>query len=150
MSSGALRPQTGPLPHASSHVSLPFWQGCRSEELRYQRCEACGLANFPPTEHCRQCLSAELCWTPSGGVGEVYSWTVVHRPVTVEFEPPYAPAIITLDEGYQMLTNIVGVAPDDLAIGMRVRVQFHAVGPDVALPYFSRSFRTSAGLGSRL
>jgi uncharacterized protein len=135
--SDALRPQTGPLPHASSQVSFPFWQGCRSGELRYQRCEACGLSNFPPTEHCRQCLSAELRWKRSGGVGEVYSWTVVYRPVTAEFEPPYAPAIITLDEGYQMLTNIVGVAPDDLSIGMRVQVQFHAVGPDVTLPYFT-------------
>jgi uncharacterized protein len=135
--SNALRPQTGPLPHASSQVSFPFWQGCRSGELRYQRCEACGLSNFPPTEHCRQCLSAELRWKRSGGVGEVYSWTVVYRPVTAEFEPPYAPAIITLDEGYQMLTNIVGVAPDDLSIGMRVQVQFHAVGPDVTLPYFT-------------
>ena len=135
--SDALRPQTGPLPHASSQVSSPFWQGCRSGELRYQRCEACGLSNFPPTEHCRQCLSGELRWKQSCGVGEVYSWTVVHRPVTAEFQPPYAPAIVTLDEGYQMLTNIVGVAPDDLAIGMRVHVQFHAVGPDVTLPYFT-------------
>jgi uncharacterized OB-fold protein len=133
----ALQPQTGPLPHASSHLSVPFWQGCQSRELRYQRCDACGLANFPPTEHCRQCLSAELHWANSAGTGEIYSWTVVYRPVTPEFEPPYAPAIITLDEGYQMLTNIVGVATDDLAIGMRVRVQFHAVGGDVTLPYFT-------------
>ncbi len=51
--------------------------------------------------------------------------------------PPYAPAIVTLDEGYQMLTNIVGVAPADLAIGMRVRVQFHAVSDEVTLPYFT-------------
>jgi uncharacterized OB-fold protein len=106
--------------------------------LRYQGCEACGLSNFPPTEHCRQCLSAELRWKQSSGRGEIYSWTVVHRPVTAYYEPPYAPAIITLDEGYQMLTNVVGVAPDDLAIGMRVQVQFHAVGPDVTLPYFTR------------
>jgi uncharacterized protein len=133
----ALQPQTGPLPHASSHLSVPFWQGCQSRELRYQRCVACGLANFPPTEHCRQCLSAELHWANSAGTGEIYSWTVVYRPVTPEFEPPYAPAIITLDEGYQMLTNVVGVAPGDLAIGMRVRVQFHAVGADVTLPYFT-------------
>jgi uncharacterized OB-fold protein len=132
-----LRPQTGPVPHASSHLSGPFWQGCQVGELRYQRCEACGLANFPPTENCRQCLSAELRWKPGGGVGEIYSWTVVRRPVTPEFQPPYAPAIVTLDEGYQMLTNVVGVAPEDLAIGMRVRVQFHAVGPDVTLPYFT-------------
>ncbi len=137
MTFGPLRPQAGPVPHASSQLSVPFWDGCRSGELRYQRCEACGLSNFPPTEHCRQCLSTQLCWTPSAGLGEIYSWTVVRRPVTAEFEPPYAPAIITLDEGYQMLTNIVGVAPDELRIGLRVRVQFHAVGPDVTLPYFT-------------
>ncbi len=132
-----LQPQTGPVPHASSQVSLPFWQGCRSQELRYQRCATCGLANFPPTEHCRQCLSAELQWQQSDGVGEVYSWTVVHRPVTPEFTPPYAPAIVTLGEGYQMLTNIISVAPADLAIGMPVRVQFHDVGDNVTLPYFT-------------
>jgi len=132
-----LRPQAGPVPHASSLLSVPFWQGCRSGELRYQQCQTCGRANFPPTEHCRQCLSAELQWKQSGGAGEIYSWTVVCRPVTAEFAPPYAPAIITLDEGYQMLTNVVGVTPDDLAVGMRVQVQFHAVGPDVTLPYFT-------------
>lgn len=136
-SENSLRPQTGPVPHASSPVSSPFWQGCQTGELRYQRCADCGQSNFPPTEHCRECLSHELRWEQSGGVGEVYSWTVVHRPVTAEFAPPYAPAIVTLDEGYQMLTNIVGVAPNELAVGMRVRVQFHAVGADVTLPYFT-------------
>lgn len=139
MSSSPMRPQSGPVPHASTPLSRKFWQGCQSGELRYQRCAGCNLANFPPTEHCRQCLSAELRWERGGGLGEIYSWTVVHRPVTAVFEPPYAPAIVTLDEGYQMLTNVVGVAPDDLAVGMRVEVQFHAVGPDVTLPYFMRS-----------
>lgn len=137
MSSDVLRPQIGPVPHASSHLSAPFWESCAYGELRYQRCEACGLANFPPTEQCRQCLSARVRWERSAGLGEIYSWTVVHRPVTAEFAPPYAPAIVTLDEGYQMLTNVVGVAPEQLEIGMRVRVQFHAVGPDVTLPYFT-------------
>ncbi|MEC4762609.1 OB-fold domain-containing protein [Mycobacterium sherrisii] len=132
-----LRPQTGPLPHASSPLSAPFWQGCQAQELRYQHCGACGQANFPPTEHCRGCLSTRLHWARSAGLGEIYSWTVVYRPVTPEFEPPYAPAIITLDEGYQMLTNIVGVAADELAIGMRVRVRFHVVGPDLTLPCFT-------------
>ncbi|WP_374023587.1 Zn-ribbon domain-containing OB-fold protein [Mycobacterium sp. HNNTM2301] len=139
MTSDPLRPQTGPVPHAVSHLSAPFWEGCQSGELWYQRCEACGLANFPPTEHCRECLAAQVGWERSGGSGEIYSWTVVHRPVTAEFEPPYAPAIVTLDEGYQMLTNVVGVAPEELRIGMRVQVQFHAVGPEVTLPYFTES-----------
>lgn len=137
MTSDALRPQTGPVPHASSRVSGPFWEGCRSRQLRYQRCEACGLANFPPAEHCRQCLSDDITWRQGSGRGEIYSWTVVYRPVTAEFEPPYAPAIITLDEGYQMLTNVVGVPPEDIDVGLRVRVQFHDVGPDVTLPYFT-------------
>jgi uncharacterized protein len=132
-----LRPQAGPVPHASTHLSAPFWQGCQAGELRYQQCAACGLSNFPPTEHCRQCLSGELDWRTSGGTGEIYSWTVVHRPVTAEFEPPYAPAIITLDEGYQMLTNIVGVAPEHLAVGQRVQVQFHSAAEDFTLPYFT-------------
>ncbi len=70
-SESMLRPQSGPVPHANSAVSGPFWAGCRSHELRYQRCAACGLANFPPTEHCRECLSAELQWTQSGGSGEI-------------------------------------------------------------------------------
>jgi uncharacterized protein len=137
MTSDALRPQAGPVPHASSHVSRPFWEGCSSHELRYQRCAACGLANFPPTERCRQCLSEDISWQHGSGLGEIYSWTVVYRPVTPEFEPPYAPAIITLDEGYQMLTNVVGVPPEDLEVGMRVRVQFHATGPGATLPYFT-------------
>ncbi|OBI46688.1 Zn-ribbon domain-containing OB-fold protein [Mycobacterium colombiense] len=137
MTSDPLRPQTGPVPHASSQFSRPFWEGCRCHELRYQRCAACGSANFPPTERCRQCLSEDLSWQRCGGGGEIYSWTVVYRPVTTEFEPPYAPAIITLDEGYQMLTNVVGVPPEVLAVGLRVRVEFHATGPDVTLPYFT-------------
>lgn len=139
MTSDALRPQRGPVPHAGSHLSAPFWAGCRAGQLRYQRCAACGLANFPPSEYCRQCLSGELSWEPGSGRGEIYSWTVVHRPVTAEFDPPYAPAIVTLDEGYQMLTNVVGVATADLKVGLRVRVEFHAVGPDVTLPYFTGS-----------
>ncbi len=137
MTADHLRPQAGPVPHAWGRLTAPFWEGCRSDELRYQRCEGCGASNFPPTEHCRQCLSAELQWKQSSGRGEIYSWTLVRRPVSAEFQPPYAPAIVTLDEGYQMLTNVVGVSPEELAIGMRVQVQFHAVGPDLALPYFT-------------
>lgn len=134
-----LQPQSGPVPHASSPVSVPFWEGCRAQELRYQHCADCGTANFPPTENCRECLSASLEWNRSGGLGDIYSWTVVYRPVTADFAPPYAPAIVTLDEGYQMLTNVIGVAPEELTVGMRVRVQFHSVEPDLTLPYFTGS-----------
>jgi uncharacterized OB-fold protein len=133
-----LQPQTGQVPHGSNPVSAPFWEGCAKHELRYQRCLDCQRDNFPPTEHCRYCLSGQLDWATSCGLGEIYSWTVVHRPVTAAFTAPYAPAIVTLREGYQMLTNIVGISGDDLRVGLPVGVEFHAVNPELTLPYFTR------------
>jgi uncharacterized OB-fold protein len=134
-----LQPQSGAVPHAQSPISAPFWAGCAAHELRYQRCADCGQAAFPPAEHCRNCLSFQLDWITSAGLGEIYSWTLVHRPVTAEFAPPYAPAIVTLDEGYQLLTNIIGVATDELAIGLGVKVQFCSVTADLTLPYFTKA-----------
>ena len=132
-----LQPQCGHVPHAESALSAPFWEGCRNQELRYQRCVGCGQANFPPSEHCRRCLAFRLDWMVSAGIGEIYSWTLVHRPVTADFAPPYAPAIVTLREGYQMLTNIIGIAADKLKVGLGVRVEFRSVNPDLTLPYFT-------------
>jgi uncharacterized protein len=139
-----LRPQSGQLPHGSNPVSAPFWGGCLKHELRYQRCRDCRQNNFPPAEHCRYCLSGQLDWVASEGLGEIYSWTVVHRPVTAAFAAPYAPAIVTLREGYQMLTNIVGVAAGDLAVGLPARVEFHAVNQELTLPYFTVTVHPAA------
>ena len=63
---------------------------------------------------------------------------MVHRPVTAEFAPPYAPAIVQLREGYQLLTNMIGVAADELRVGLGVRVEFCSVNPDLTLPYFTK------------
>ncbi|MEB4209709.1 Zn-ribbon domain-containing OB-fold protein [Mycobacterium sp. 94-17] len=136
-----LSPQTGPVPHSSTPTSRPFWDGCREAKLRYQRCAECGEANFPPVDNCRNCMSDKLGWRTSRGRGEVYSWTVVYRPVTAEFAAPYAPAIVTLREGYQMLTNIVGLKPEALRVGLRVRVEFFPLQDDLVLPYFTAAHR---------
>jgi uncharacterized protein len=136
-SSDVLQPQSGRVPHGRSPTSAPFWEGCAHHELRYQRCQDCAQANFPPAENCRYCLSPHLVWITSCGNGEVYSWTVVHRPVTANFAAPYAPAIVTMREGYQMLTNIIGVAVDDIVVGLPVRVEFCPVNPELTLPYFT-------------
>ena len=133
-----LQPQNGEVPRpAAGSITAPFWQGCANGELLFQRCETCGEANFPPGEHCRFCQSAQLRWQPSQGHGQIYSFTVVHRAVTPAFRTPYALAIVTLAEGYQMVTNIIGMAPDRLRIGLAVAVRFHQVSPDLSLPYFA-------------
>jgi uncharacterized OB-fold protein len=132
-----LAPQHGDLPHAEpGPVTRPFWDGCATGELRFQRCLGCRAAQFPPTEICRACLGADLAWERSAGVGTLYSWTVVHRPVTPAFEVPYAPAIVDLAEGYQMMTNLIGLPPDAIRADLAVQVEFHETGGGLHLPYF--------------
>ena len=132
-----LVPQAGPLPIGPPGVdSAPFWEGAAAGELRYPRCSACGQADFPAAPHCRFCLEYSLVWEVSAGRGIVYSYTVVWRPVTPDFVTPYAPAIVLLDEGYSMMTNLIGLDTDDLAVDLRVQVECAALADGPTLPYF--------------
>jgi uncharacterized OB-fold protein len=125
------------VPHAvPDDVSAPFWDGCANGELRYQRCTRCAAAAFPPTAACRRCLSTELVWTTSTGVGRLYSWTVVWRPVTPAFPAPYAPAIVDVADGFQMVTNLVDATVEELAPDLPLAVVFRTVG-ELTLPYFT-------------
>ncbi len=121
-----------PLPEPTP-VSRPFWDGCAAGELRYQRCAGCGRAAFDPAWACRSCGS-DLEWQVSAGLGEVYSHSVVWRPQTPEFTTPYAVVIVALDEGFHLLTNLVGCTVADVRTGLRVRVAFHDAG-GATLPY---------------
>ena len=82
------------------------------------------------------CLSPNLIWEKGQGKGAIYSWSTVWRPQTPAFEIPYVIAIIDMDEGYRMMSNIVGINPDKIEVGMRVEVQFHAMNDEITLPYF--------------
>lgn len=131
-----LEPQASgiPLPRPSE-LTRPFWDGCKEGRLLFQRCPACSAAIFDPALACRTCRSRELVWEQSAGRGELYSWTVAHRPMSPRFTGIYAPIIVTLDEGYRMVSNLVGCDESVLAVGLRVEVLFHPID-DVVLPYF--------------
>jgi uncharacterized protein len=124
-----------PLP-TPSRISRPFWDGCRQGTLLFQRCDS-GHIVFNPASRCRICLSDALTWEASGGTGHVYTWSVIWRPQTPAFRTPYAASIIELDEGYQMIANVVGCDHLSVSIGMRVRVEFHPIGESMMLPYFA-------------
>lgn len=128
-------PEGIPLP-SSTPLSQPYWDGCLRGDLMFQRCTACGHAIFNPAPICRWCASSALEWERSEGAGSVYSWTVVWRPQVPAFEVPYVPAIINVDEGYQMIANVIGCEPDIISLDMRVGVEFHSIGGGMALPYF--------------
>ncbi len=130
--------QPGPIPFPPGQAAtVAFWDGCARGELRFVRCDGCGTADFPPAVRCRQCQSDRLAWERSSGVGTVYSWTVVWRPVTPQFRTPYAPAIVQLDEGYRMLTNLVDIDVEEIGVGLRVQVTFQPTADGVTLPYFA-------------
>lgn len=120
------RPQPRfPEPHTE-----PFWEGAKQGELRYQRCEACSAVVFTPRLHCTECGSLDLAWQRSQGLGTVYTYSVVRQNRNPAFSElgAYVVAYVDLDEGFRMMTNVVGVADPlhDVRCGMRVRVDFEA------------------------
>jgi uncharacterized OB-fold protein len=131
-------PYSKPLPHVDAE-SKEFWDACRHHELRVQKCRACGALRYYPRALCPSCLSADTEWVLSSGQGTVYTYTVTYQNQSAGFrdELPYVLAYVELDEGVRLLTNIVGCAPDNVAIGMRVSVVFDDVTPDVSLPKFT-------------
>ena len=124
-----------PLPRPTP-VSQPYWDGCRRGELLVQKCRDCGGLTFIPQVACMHCLSPELEWVRSSGRGTVYSYTVVWRPQMPAFEVPYVVAIIDIEDGYQMLSNIVDCDPATVHVGMPVEVKFEARSAEITLPYF--------------
>lgn len=128
-----------PIPPVSE-LTRPYWVAARSDELVVQYCDACDYRLFPPRAHCPACGSAELSWRAVSGKGMVYSYTVAHRPPHPVFagQCPLAVAIVELEEGPRMISNIVGCDPDRIEIGMAVRVAFEAIDDsDVVLPVFA-------------
>jgi len=131
-------PYNFPLP-VPGVVTQPYWDGLKRHELLVQRCGAGGHVFFPPREFCPVCYSAELEWIPVSGRGRVHSFTVVHRaanPVFQQEKAPYVFALIRLDEGPILTSNVEGIDPEAVHIDMPVEVQFDDVTPAVTLPKF--------------
>lgn len=123
-----------PCPRPSD-LTAEFWSGCAQHRLRYQRCSQCDTPVFNPAPICPTCRSTELLWHDSAGRGTIYSWTVAYRPLSPRFSVPYAPVIVDLDEGYLMVSNLIGCTVPEIAIGIAVQVDFHRVGK-IVMPYF--------------
>jgi hypothetical protein len=126
---------TIPLPRPTA-LSRPHWDGCREGVLRVQRCRDCGHFVFIPQPLCTRCQSDALDWTASSGRGVVYSYSVVHRPPRPAFAVPYVVAIVELEEGWHMLTNVVECRPEDVRVGLPVEVAFRRMSDEITLPCF--------------
>jgi uncharacterized protein len=117
-----------------------FWDAAREHRLVVARCKVCGADRMPPTPFCWQCRSQDTEWVELPGTGTVYTFTIARHALTPATENalPYVIAVIALDgtEGARLISNVVGITPDDVAIGMPVEVVYDDVSPDVTIPRF--------------
>jgi uncharacterized OB-fold protein len=115
----------------------PFWDGTRIGELRLQRCDACRQAYFPPRNFCPYCASRKVSWFKASGRASLYSFVIHHRAVA-GFTPPYSIAVVQLEEGPRLLTNIVDCpqTPQALQLDMAVEVTFLRISEQITLPQF--------------
>ena len=129
-----------PLPRPDAERK-PFWDYCRQHELRMQKCTVCGRLNSPSTFFCPNDLSDKFEWVKLSGKGKVFSYAVVRQPYHKAFakDLPYVIASIELEEGPRMMSNVVGIKPEDIKIDMPVEVFFEDVTSEVCLPKFKPS-----------
>ncbi len=115
----------GPGALIPDRVTEPFWDGCNSGQLLIQRCRSCGRVQFYPRPHCRNCGALEPEWIEATGSGTLHTYSVVHRGAPgFEQDAPYIAAIVDLDEGVRMVGNLVEIDPNDVRVGMALRVVF--------------------------
>lgn len=129
--------QTIPKP---TKISAPFWEACREGVLKIQRCRECGTYVYYPAYMCPNCSSLALDWTVISGRGTVYSRTRIEEPVSAASgtRDPLVVALVELEEGPVMMTNIVGENAEDVRIGDAVEVTFQPVSDQIHLPVFIR------------
>ena len=124
-----------PLPVVTD-LTRPFWDAARAGRLVVQRCLRCGKMRFPASPLCDARLATETAWAPVSGRGAVWSACEFHRAYFPGFGVPYAVALVRLDEGPRMYTNLLGVEYAAIEPGMRVQAVFDPVTPEVTLVKF--------------
>ena len=130
-------PDTMPPPMADA-TTLPWWEAAAEHRLVVQRCTSCQHTRLPPAPICPACRSADADWKEVPGRGEVYTYTIIHRPIAADQALPYVIAVIALEGagGVRIMSNVVEVNPDDLEVGMPVELVWEDMSEDLAVPRF--------------
>ena len=116
----------------------PFWDGCRERRFLVRHCNACNEDHFYPRPFCPKCWSDDVAWKPASGRGTLYTYSIVFQNDLPPFNErvPYVAAVVELEEGPRVMTNIVDCDPDTVKIGQKVQVVFHDTGQGTALIRF--------------
>lgn len=129
-----------PLPQPMTPEAKPYWEGARDGKLMIPKCRACGKAFLYPRVLCPFCASREIDWIQASGRGRLYSFEIAHQILNKAFKvrTPVVLAMVELEEGPRLLTNLVEVEPDPatLRCDMPVEVVFEKLTDQVSLPMF--------------
>ena len=125
-----------PLPQPTPETQN-YWDGAKAGELRLQRCGDCSHVYFPARPFCPACSSRVVNWFTASGKGTLFSYVINHR-APKGFEAPYIIAVVQLDEGPRMMTNLVDCpqTPDALELDMPLEVTFVKATDDISIPQF--------------
>jgi hypothetical protein len=113
-----------------------YWDAAREGRLVTQKCQRCGRLRHPPRPMCSHCHSLDFDVIDLSGNGVVYSYALLHHPQNPAFEYPVIAALVDLDEGVRVMTNLIDIDARDVAIGMAVTVEFRPTRHDGAVPVF--------------
>ena len=125
-----------PLPQPTPETQN-YWDGAKAGELRLQRCGDCSHVYFPARPFCPACSSRDVNWFTASGKGTLFSYVINHR-APKGFEAPYIIAVVQLEEGPRMMSNLVDCpqTPDALEIDMPLEVTFVTATDDISIPQF--------------
>ena len=127
-----------PIPVPTPETQF-FWDKCKEHELWLQRCQTCQHVFFYPRMHCPECLSDNVPGFRASGKGTLWTYMINHRPVPgFKDDGPYAIAVVQLEEGPRMMSNIVGIenTPDNLVLDMPLEVVFEDATEEISIPKF--------------
>jgi uncharacterized OB-fold protein len=121
-----------------TETTQPFWDATREHRYLLQWCTDCEKPIYYPREACPSCLGAALEWRPASGRGSVYAVTVEHKPQTstIATEEPFAVALIDLEEGVRIMSNVVGCPPGEVTVDMAVGLTWEPLSDGRNLPQF--------------
>ena len=115
-----------------------FWLKAKEHTLTACQCATCGSFRMPPRPFCPECQSKDIHWPELPGTAKVYSFAVCHKSPFSGEDLLYIPAVLDIDgaPGTRLTSNLVGIDPADVEIGMTVKVAWHPIADDWVLPIF--------------
>jgi uncharacterized OB-fold protein len=131
---------TKPLPRPiNPELTRPFWEAAKRHELVMPRCTTCAHIFFYPRSECPRCFSTALEWVPVSGRGRLHSFTIVYQPANAAFkdDAPHVYAVVQLDEGPRMVSNVVQCDPEAVRVDMPLVAVFDDVTPEWTLVKFT-------------